>query len=125
MLANCLHGKTQNANESFNGMIWNRIPKPNHVGLNILSLGVYDAISHFNNGRKATLDLMEEMNIPPCDFLMRACQSINVETKTMSAYKMSAFKMPGRGESTLSHVSRRQINYEYFQHNYQYRIRKV
>ena len=32
---------------------------------------------------------MEEMNIPPGDFLMRACQSINVERKTMSAYKMS------------------------------------
>ena len=27
MLIKCLHGKTQNANESFNGMIWERIPK--------------------------------------------------------------------------------------------------
>ena len=35
MLAKCLHGKTQNANDSFNGMIRNRIPKANHVGLNI------------------------------------------------------------------------------------------
>ena len=26
-LKKCLHGKTPNANESFNGMIWNRIPK--------------------------------------------------------------------------------------------------
>ena len=26
-LVKCLHGKTQNANESFNGMIWDRIPK--------------------------------------------------------------------------------------------------
>ena len=26
-LIKCLHGKTQNANESFNGMIWNRVPK--------------------------------------------------------------------------------------------------
>ena len=26
MLGKCLHNKTQNANESFNGMIWNRVP---------------------------------------------------------------------------------------------------
>jgi hypothetical protein len=48
MLEKCLHGKTQNANESFNGMIWNRVPKSTHVGLNILSVGVYDTIAHFN-----------------------------------------------------------------------------
>ena len=27
LLEKCLHGKTQNQNESFNGMIWQRIPK--------------------------------------------------------------------------------------------------
>ena len=46
----CLHVKTQNANESFNGMIWNMVPKATH------SLGVYDAIAHFNFGANATLD---------------------------------------------------------------------
>ena len=55
----CLHRKTQNTNESFNGMIWNRIPKATHVDLNNLSLGVYDAIAHFNYGTKATLDVFE------------------------------------------------------------------
>ena len=25
MLSKCLHGKTQNSNECFNGMIWNRV----------------------------------------------------------------------------------------------------
>ena len=36
MLKKCLHGKTQNADESFNGMIWNRVPKAIHVGLDYL-----------------------------------------------------------------------------------------
>ena len=27
LLQKCLHGKTQNHNESFNGMVWNGIPK--------------------------------------------------------------------------------------------------
>ena len=31
------------------GMIWNCVPKANHVGIDILSLGVYDAIGHFND----------------------------------------------------------------------------
>ena len=36
LLQKCLHGKTQKTNESFNVMIWNRIPKATHVGLNNL-----------------------------------------------------------------------------------------
>lgn len=31
-LTNCLHGKTQNQNESLNGMVWQRIPKEVYVG---------------------------------------------------------------------------------------------
>ena len=36
MFEKYLHGKTQNANESFNGMIWNSVPKATHVGLDVL-----------------------------------------------------------------------------------------
>lgn len=32
ILMKCLHGKTQKQNESFNAMIWNRIPKETYVG---------------------------------------------------------------------------------------------
>ena len=44
--------KIQNANESFNGMIWNHVLKAAHVGLDVLSVGVYDAIAHFNHCEK-------------------------------------------------------------------------
>ena len=43
MLEKCLQGETQNTNESFNGMIWNRVSKVTHVGFDVLSVGVYDA----------------------------------------------------------------------------------
>ena len=33
LLKKCLHGTTQNRNESFNAMIWKRIPKVTYVGL--------------------------------------------------------------------------------------------
>ena len=38
LLEKCLHGKTQNANESFHGMIWNRKPKTAHVGWFVFEL---------------------------------------------------------------------------------------
>ena len=47
MLSKCLHGKTQNQNESFNAMVWERIPKSTFASLKQLKLGVYDAVSNF------------------------------------------------------------------------------
>ncbi|XP_066932632.1 uncharacterized protein [Clytia hemisphaerica] len=59
LLSKFLHGKTQNANESFHGMIWNRIPKTCFVGRNVFELGVYDAICHFNVGTKAAIEIFK------------------------------------------------------------------
>ena len=44
IMEKCLHGKTQNANESFNGIIWNCVLKATHVGLDFISVGVYIAL---------------------------------------------------------------------------------
>ena len=79
-LKKCLHGKTQNANESFNGMIWNRIPKATHVGISNLSLGVYDGIAYFNYGMKATLDVFKMLNIEPGIYTMQICDNLIKET---------------------------------------------
>ena len=49
-----LHGKTQNQNESFNSMIWDRIPKTRYVSLTQLELGVYDAVANFNIVKKVS-----------------------------------------------------------------------
>ena len=65
LLKKCLHGKTQNANESFNAMIWNRIPKTRYCGLDKLELAAYDTVAHFNIGRMATIKVFETLNIIP------------------------------------------------------------
>ena len=44
-LEKCLLGKTQNANESFNSTIWERIPKNTFVTLPTLEL-VYMTVQH-------------------------------------------------------------------------------
>ena len=43
LLKKCLHGKTQNSNESFNRTIWDRIPKTTYVSLQQLEFGTYVA----------------------------------------------------------------------------------
>ena len=70
-LVKCVHGRTQNANESFNGMIWNRVPKANHVGLDILSLAVYDAISHFNDDGVAAYNIFTHMKMAPGKYTVK------------------------------------------------------
>ena len=40
----CLDGKTQDENKSFNGMIWQRVPKTVFVQSEVFRVGVYDAV---------------------------------------------------------------------------------
>ena len=55
LLSRCLHGKTQNQNESFNGIMWNRVPKQRFIKLKSFEIGVYDSVAHFNVGNLVTL----------------------------------------------------------------------
>ena len=70
-------------------MIWNRIPKATHVGINNLSLGVYDAIAYFNYGMKSTLDVSKMLNIEPGIYTMQICDNLNKERKRSALYKIS------------------------------------
>lgn len=65
LLEKCIHGKTQNYNESFNQVIWTRIPKGIFVGLETLKLGAFDAAACFNDGNIARCRVLEELNIEP------------------------------------------------------------
>lgn len=63
LLKKCLHGKTQNANESFNSVIWQRVPKEVFVCLQTLKLGAYDAVVQLNDGFHGCLKVLEKLNI--------------------------------------------------------------
>ena len=49
-LSKCLHGKTQNNNESINNVIWKRCLKDINVGFKTLEFGVAPAVVCFNDG---------------------------------------------------------------------------
>lgn len=61
LLKRCLHGKTQNVNEAFNHVIWNRLPKNVFVGRLTLELGVYEAVISFNEGNVSRLKVLKEL----------------------------------------------------------------
>ncbi|GFS74349.1 uncharacterized protein TNCV_3280301 [Trichonephila clavipes] len=60
LLKKCLHGKTQNPNESFHKVIWSRVPNATFVQIERLSLGVYDAVCSFNDGNVSKLIMLQK-----------------------------------------------------------------
>ncbi|GFW90857.1 uncharacterized protein TNCV_2418501 [Trichonephila clavipes] len=65
LLKKCLHGRTQNPNESFNKCIWERIPKTVFVGIETLKFGVMDAVICFNDGYVSKIKGFEALGIKP------------------------------------------------------------
>ena len=86
-LAKCLHGKTQNQNESFNSMIWERVRKITYVGKDILDFAVYDAAANFNDGRQGTIDLFKQLNIRPGYHTTISCYMLNKRRVDSAKYK--------------------------------------
>ena len=71
-----MHGKTQNANESFNGTIWERIPKNTFVTLPNLEFGVYDGAAHCNIKMKAPVLIYEKINFVPVVYMLRNSKTV-------------------------------------------------
>ena len=71
--------KTQNANQSFNGTIWERIPKNNFVTLPNLEFGVYDDIAHCNIRMKASVLIYEELNFVSVVYMLKGFKKRNLK----------------------------------------------
>lgn len=65
LLRKCLGGRTQNANESFNNVLWNKAPKNEYVALQSLEVAAYLACITFVTDYKGILCLMENLDIKP------------------------------------------------------------
>ncbi|GFX50225.1 uncharacterized protein TNCV_2782471 [Trichonephila clavipes] len=74
LLSRCLHGKTQNCNESLNSVIWSIIPKTVFVQLGTLKTGVYESVSIYNQGLITKLKVLDLLNIQPGFYTCRALQ---------------------------------------------------
>ena len=89
LLLKCLHGKTQNQNESFNGLIWRRTPKDRFVKMATFELAVYDAAAHFNIGNLASLLVYDNVNIERGYYTIQGCiVDNNLRIKKMLSDKL-------------------------------------
>ena len=107
-LMKSLHGKKQinkkNTNESFNGMIWERIPKFHYLGLQKLKIGIY-VIAVFNYDRKASLGILTKLNVESRVYMTKLCHELNCRRKSLAIYKSTEeikksrkFIVPGKYE---------------------------
>ena len=90
LLEKCLHGKTQNQNESLNGMICQRVPKEVYVGKETLELGLYDAVAHFNIGAVTVIRILQALNIPPGKYTEEGCKLLDQLCVDGAEYKSKA-----------------------------------
>ena len=79
LLEKCLHGRTQNQNESVNNVIWTRIPKNVFVEINTLHFGVYDAIATYNKGNIVKCAVLQKLGIMTGKFMINAMLSMDNE----------------------------------------------
>ena len=63
LLAKCLHGETQNSNESVNNMIWAKCQKNVFVTKSVWQLGVNSAVIEFNEGANGVIRVLEKLGI--------------------------------------------------------------
>ncbi|GFU91227.1 uncharacterized protein TNCV_4925571 [Trichonephila clavipes] len=86
LLKKCLHGGTQNPNESVNNVIWSRVPKKTFVQLEVLSLGTYDAVSSFNMGNVSKLEILRKTCIEPGDYTVQAMECLDKQRLLRAKY---------------------------------------
>lgn len=77
LLKKCLHGRTQNPNESFNNLIWTRVPKNVFVGNSTLKLGVLEAVLSFNLGNIGRAKVLQQLGIDPGFYTMRHIETLD------------------------------------------------
>ncbi|GFS93668.1 uncharacterized protein TNCV_798131 [Trichonephila clavipes] len=73
-LKKCLHGGTQNSNESVNNVIWSRVPKKIFVQTEVLSLDTYDENSSCNMGNASKPEVLRKLNIEPGNYTVQAME---------------------------------------------------
>jgi hypothetical protein len=69
------HRRTQNPDESFNNMIWLRIPKTVFDGYSIPRMGIYDAVLSFNMGNLGRAKVLHQLGIQICYNTLRHLQA--------------------------------------------------
>jgi len=110
LLKKCLHGRTQNQNESFNNIIWSKIPKNTFIRLRTLKIGVYEAVLSFNEGHLGKLALYKELGLKLCK---RSVDSLRkFDNKRVTSANKAAEEMTKEAKQTRRAMKRLQEDEE-------------
>lgn len=105
LLARCVLGATQNQNESFNAVLWNRCSKTDFSSPESVQVSVYLAVLTFNEGQQSLLPIIEELGgTKPSPF----CERVLAHADSCRLYKSivqhSDIQKKRRQAQKLAHV---------------------
>ena len=83
------NGKTQNQNESFNALNWERAPKNVYLSLEKLRFAVYDAVAVFSDGRQGSLNVLKAVGVQPGYYTTELCCMLNLKRKMRFSIRLS------------------------------------
>ena len=89
LLSKCLHGLTQNPNESLNNIIWKKCPKGIFVNRTVLEISVSSAIIDFNDGKIGLCKVTENLGLLPGHCMLQQCHSLDIKRIRNSEIKTS------------------------------------
>ena len=95
-MSKCLHGETQNFNESFNNVIWVRCPKRVYVGNSTFKTTFASTAILFNDGAKGLLPVFDRLGIEPGYYTMEGYARANLERIKQSDRKSTDGVKAGR-----------------------------
>lgn len=101
LLKRCLNSSTQNVNESFNHVIWSRIPKKTFVTLKTLALGVYEAAACYNDGNVTRCKVLNSLGIVPGKRTVSVMQFLDSERIRRAEKAISDFARQARKQDKL------------------------
>ena len=90
LLEKCLHGRTQNVNESFNSFVWKRTPKDVFIGKLVFDMAVASAVLAFNDGATGILCIMKKIGLHVGHFNLSLSHKADLVRITGMEYKDSA-----------------------------------
>ena len=70
-------------------LIWERLPKSTYVSLTSLKFENYDAVAHFNIGKKSSILIFEKLGMVPGRYMVKNCTIINRKRLFNAKYKSS------------------------------------
>jgi hypothetical protein len=90
LLQKCLHGGSQNINESFHNMIWQRCPKTIFVGRKRLEIAVDDATIVYNDGECGRFPIFMKLGMAVGKWTTQCFQDIDKARVTAAQIQATA-----------------------------------